>query len=71
MKNLHLYNFGIDRFFFTNRPINECARKKKAKISESQSFLKLDFCLMLIPVAWCTEVVISPLVLRAVIVLTL
>ena len=38
MKNLRLYNVSIHRNFYQNRFINEYARKKKAKISESWSF---------------------------------
>ena len=37
MKNLRLHNVSIHRNFYQNRFINECARKKKAKIPESQS----------------------------------
>ena len=39
MKNLRLHNVSIHRNFYQNRFINECARKKKAKIPESRSFL--------------------------------
>ena len=37
MKNLRLHNVSIHRNFYQNRFINEYDRKKKAKISESQS----------------------------------
>ena len=37
MKNLRLHNVSIHRKFYQNRFINECARKKKAKIPESRS----------------------------------
>ena len=39
MKNLRLYNVSIHRKFYQNRFINECAGKKKAKITESWRFL--------------------------------
>ena len=39
MKNLRLHNVSIHNFFYQNRLINEYVRKKKAKISESRSFL--------------------------------
>ena len=37
MKNLYLYNISIHGNFYQNQFINEYARKKKAKISESRS----------------------------------
>ena len=37
MKNLRLHNVSIHRNFDQNRFLNEYARKKKAKISESRS----------------------------------
>ena len=37
MKNLRFYNVSIHRNFYQNQFINECARKKKAKITESRS----------------------------------
>ena len=36
MKNLHLDNVSVHRYFFFKSVINECARKKKAKILESR-----------------------------------
>ena len=36
MKNARLYIVSIHRNFYQNQFINECARKKKAKILESQ-----------------------------------
>ena len=39
MKNLRLHNVSIHRNFYQNKFINEYARKKKAKFSESRSFL--------------------------------
>ena len=39
MKKLWLHNVSIHIDFYQNRFINEYARKKKAKITESQSFL--------------------------------
>ena len=39
MKNLPLHNVSNHRNFYQNQFINEYAKKKKAKISESQSFL--------------------------------
>ena len=38
MKYLRIYNISIHINFYQNRFINECARKLKAKIPESQSF---------------------------------
>ena len=37
MNNLRFYIVSIHRKFYQNRFINECTRKKKAKISESRS----------------------------------
>ena len=37
IKNLHLDNVSIHRDFYQNQFLNEYARKKKAKISESRS----------------------------------
>jgi hypothetical protein len=37
MKNLRLHNISIHRNCYQDRFINEYARKKQAKISESQS----------------------------------
>ena len=37
MKNLRLHNVSIHRNFYQNRFINKYAKKKKAKILESQS----------------------------------
>ena len=37
MKNLRLHKVSIHRIFYQYRLINEYAREKKAKISESQS----------------------------------
>ena len=37
MKNLRLRNVNIHRKFEQNRLINECVRKKKAKIPKSQN----------------------------------
>ena len=37
MKNLRHYIVSIQRIFYQNFFINECARKKKAKILESRS----------------------------------
>ena len=38
-KKMHLYIVSNHRNFYQNQFINDCARKKKAKILESQSFL--------------------------------
>ena len=37
IKTLRLHNVSIHRNFYQNRFVNEYARKKKAKISESRS----------------------------------
>ena len=38
MKNMFVVNVSIHRNFYQNWFINECARRKKAKILESLSF---------------------------------
>ena len=37
IENFHLHNVSIHRKFYQNRFINECVRKKQAKIPESRS----------------------------------
>ena len=43
IKNMCLHNVSIHTNFYQNRFINECARKKKAKIPEFHRFIVSQF----------------------------